>query len=75
MVLLKSPKEGKGRTQEHKTSKHLAREQTEIEANQNLWVVPATLPRIKLTDHKHSRQLQNRCGSLDSTGDYLDRKL
>jgi hypothetical protein len=42
---------------------------------QNLWVVLATLPWIKLADHKHSRQLQNHYGSLGSTGDFLERKL
>jgi hypothetical protein len=34
MVLLKSSREGKRRTQDHKTTKNSAREQTEIEANQ-----------------------------------------
>jgi hypothetical protein len=54
MVLLKSSREGKRRTQDHKTTKNSAREQTKIEANQKLWVVLSILPRIKLADHKHS---------------------
>jgi hypothetical protein len=33
-------------------------------SDQNLWAILMTLPRIELVDHKHSRQLQNRCGFL-----------
>jgi hypothetical protein len=29
-----------------------------LRSDQNMWVVPATLPRVKLADHKHSRRLQ-----------------
>jgi hypothetical protein len=75
MILLKFSREWNGRTQEHKTSKNSTREQPEIEANRNLWVVLVTLPRIKPVDHKHNHHLQIRCGSLGSTGDYLERKL
>jgi hypothetical protein len=31
---------------------------------QTLWAVPATLPQIKLSDHKNTVEVQNRCGSL-----------
>jgi hypothetical protein len=38
-------------------------------------IVLMTLPMIKFADKKHSRRLQNRCGSLGSTCVYLERKL
>jgi hypothetical protein len=43
MVLLKLTREGR---EEHKTSKKLAREQSKIETNQNMWAEPATIPWI-----------------------------
>jgi hypothetical protein len=47
MVLHKITKWEEGRTQDQNGSKISARMKTEIEANQNLWAVLATLPRIK----------------------------
>jgi hypothetical protein len=55
-VLHKSTREGERRIQEHEDLEFQQGSKLRLRSDQNLWAVPATLPRIKLSEHKHNQQ-------------------
>jgi hypothetical protein len=73
MVLHKLTKRRERKNSRAKDTKNSARAQTETEANRKLWVDPATLPQMKQYNTS-TVDTQNRCGSPDTKGNYLERE-